>query len=151
MTFTEPVIAPPDPVIEPTPARRGRRRAQSRVLLLAGGLVAIAAILIGVQAFAAQYEASDTGGMHFVIPKGAAETLDVPTIDSAISIPTRIVFGKGEKAVLTIRNDDTVANRAGPWVIGPGQTYTAKFDEPGSYDYACTVDPAESVTVIVEE
>jgi plastocyanin len=43
-----------------------------------------------------------------------------------------------------------VANRAGPWVIGAGQTYSIRFDKPGVYEYVCSVDAAESVTITVE-
>lgn len=141
------------PAVAPAPAAgpaTGRRRARLRLLAIGVGLLAIVAVLLGVQAFAANHQGSTDGGLHFVIPAGASNDLAVPTIDSAIEIPTRIVFRDGEAAILTIRNDDSVANRAGPWVIGPGQTYTARFDQPGTYDYACTVDPRESVTVIVE-
>jgi len=128
----------------------GRARAGRRLLIIGGGLLVIVGALVGVQRFATHYQASTSGGMEFVIPAGASKDVAVPTIDSAIDIPTHIVFKAGEPAVLTIRNDDSVANRAGPWVIGPGQTYTAKFDQPGTYEYACTVDPTESVTIVVE-
>lgn len=128
----------------------GRNRAWMRLLLIGGGLFLIVGALVGVRVFATQHQASISGGMQFVIPAGASKDVAIPTIDSAIDIPTHIVFKAGEPAILTIRNDDSVANRAGPWVIGPGQTYTAKFDQPGTYDYACTVDPAESVTIVVE-
>lgn len=93
----------------------------------------------------------DEGGLVFVIPDGAAASVTIPTIDSAIAIPTDIRFGPGDTARITVRNDDEVANRAGPWVVGPGQTYTARFDEPGVYEFVCTVDVSESVTVTVTD
>lgn len=132
------------------PSTSFRRRARRRYLTIGMGFVAIVVVLLGVQALTSRYQSSPDGGLHFVIPDGASKDLNVPTIDSAIEVPTRIVFKPGEPAILTIRNDDSVANRAGPWVIGAGQTYTAKFNQPGTYEYACAVDPAESVTVIVE-
>jgi hypothetical protein len=89
-------------------------------------------------------------GLVYVIPEGAADQLDLPTIDSAIAIPTSITFTSGEDAMLSIVNNDRVANRAGPWVVGAGQTYSIRFDKPGVYEYVCSVDAAESVTITVE-
>lgn len=91
------------------------------------------------------------GGLVFVIPAGAADSLEDPGIDTAIDIPTEITFGPGEIARITIRNEDSVMNRAGPWLIDAGETFTVGFDKPGTYQFDCTVDPAESVTVTVTE
>jgi len=132
-----------------------RKRARSRVYRRGGfimiGMLAIIALMSGLFVIANRHETEEIAqGLQFVIPAGASANVDVPTIDSAIAIPTEIVFAEGDVAVLSIRNDDAVANRAGPWVIGPGQTYTVKFDNPGTYDYVCSVDAAESVTITVE-
>lgn len=132
-----------------------RTRARARVYRRGGSIMVamLAAVAIVSTAYViANRHGSDlaAGGLQFVIPAGASANIDVPTIDSAIAIPTEITFAAGEPAVLSIRNDDEVANRAGPWVVGPGQTYTAKFDKPGTYEYVCSVDAAESVTIIVE-
>lgn len=147
----------PDPPVEDpvtadrprTPAsRRARRKERNRLLLIAGGIAAllIVATLGGVALF---WDEADPGGLVFVIPAGAAENLERPTIDSAIVVPTDIRFGPGEEARITIRNEDSTANRAGPWVVTAGQTYTIGPLPPGSYQFDCTVDPAESVTVTV--
>lgn len=95
-------------------------------------------------------DSSPPGGLVFEIPAGASEMIDVPTIDSAIEVPTEIVFNPGEVAAITVVNNDSVANRAGPWVVGPGQSYTIRFDKPGTYQFNCAVDPRESVTVLVK-
>ena len=139
----------------PGAAEARRKLARARVYRRGGflmiGMLAIVIVLSVVYIIANRHEADlASEGLHFVIPEGASASLQVPTIDSAIAIPTEIVFHAGEPAVLSIRNDDKVANRAGPWVIGAGQTYTAKFDEPGTYEYVCSVDAAESVTITVE-
>lgn len=96
-------------------------------------------------------DSEESGGMLFVIPAGASEHVEVATIDSAIEIPTEIVFEDGELPEISIRNDDTVAHRAGPWVVGPGQSYTLRLDNPGEYRFDCSVDPSESVVVTVLE
>jgi hypothetical protein len=119
--------------------------------MLLVGVVAIAALMSAIGFAASQYDPAPQGkGLQFVIPSGASAMVDLPAIDSAIEIPTTIVFKADEPAILSITNQDAVANRAGPWVIGPGQTYTAKFDKPGTYEYVCSVKASESVTIIVE-
>lgn len=118
-------------------------------VLLVGAMVVV---LFGA-AFAIAQKASndEVPGLVFTIPRGASRTIAIPTIDSAIEVPTDIRFGPGETARITVRNNDDVANRAGPWVVGPGQTYTAAFDQPGVYQFDCAVDESESVTVTVSD
>lgn len=160
--MTTPASAPdPDLIaISRTTARADaeaarRKRARARVYRRGGylmvGLIALTAILSVIYVVANRHQSAEAEkGIVYVIPKGASANIEIPTIDSAIAIPTQIAFAAGQPAVLSIRNEDTVANRAGPWVIGPGQTYTAKFDQPGTYEYVCTVDASESVTIVVE-
>ena len=134
----------------PTPPvhRRGRRFPRSTPFI-ALGVVAlfVAAIWIATNRAGSDEET----GLVFVIPAGASQSVEIPGIDSAIAIPTSIEFGPDDVARITVRNEDTVANRAGPWVVEPGQTYTARFDEPGTYQFDCTVDATESVTVTVTD
>lgn len=151
---TDPSSTKPAPVRAAAFAAR-RKQARARVYrrggLLMIGLLVIVATLSTVYVIVNLHEADLAGkGLQFVIPYGASKNISVPTIDSAIDVPTNIVFKKGEPAVLSIRNEDNVANRAGPWVVGAGQTYTAKFDKPGTYEYLCSVAAAESVTITVE-
>jgi len=131
----------------PPPAPRRRRRLPRSTPLLALGVVALFVAAIWIAANRASND--PPGGLVFVIPAGASESVAVPGIDSAIEIPTDIRFGPGDVARITVINEDSVVNRAGPWVIEPGQTYTARFDEPGLYQFDCTVDATESVTVTV--
>lgn len=128
----------------------GRQRPASRRWLLFVAVLAIALMVAGTVLGGRQLVDNEPPGLEFVIPKGASSRIEVPTIDSAIPIPTDIRFGPDDIARITIRNDDSVANRAGPWVIGPGQTYTANFDNAGVYQFECSVDARESVTVTVE-
>ncbi len=133
---SEPGAAPPE------------RLDRSRRLLLAVGAIGLL-LAISLGGFALLWDGGEPGGLTLVIPNGVAATLDYPTIDSAIAVPTELVFERGE--VLTIRNEDSAANRAGPWVLGAGETLRMKFDTPGEYSYLCTVDAEESVTVTVLE
>jgi amicyanin len=50
------------------------------------------------------------------------------------SVPHRIVFADGA--------DSTV--------LAPSQSWSRKFDQAGTYDYACTIHPTMQGTVIVE-
>lgn len=131
-------------------SRRPRRRGRGRLLLLASGLAA-ALIVAALGGVALIRDAGEAEGLVFVIPAGAASTLERPTIDSAIEIPTDIRFGPGDVARITIINEDTTMNRAGPWLIDAGQTWSVPFSDAGTYQFDCTVDPAESVTVTVSE
>lgn len=142
--------AHPDITLPSTGRPLALKRAR-RWLPLIAGLLVIVTLFGSAFAFSERASINDDPGLLFVIPKGASSTVTIPTIDSAIAIPTDIRFGRGETARVTVRNDDDVANRAGPWVVGPGQTYTARFDEPGVYQFDCAVDAAESVTITVTD
>lgn len=113
--------------------------------LLGAGLLVIA-LALGVSMLN-----RDPEGLVFVIPAGAKARVARPTIDSAIAIPTDIRFAADEPAVITIRNLDDVAHRAGPFLVDAGQTYTQRFPGPGRYPIACSVNPLESIVVTVEE
>lgn len=132
------------------PEQTGNRpdRSRSRVMLFALSIAALVLVgaLGGVAAF---WPEDEPQGLVFVIPEGRAEELNIPTVDSAIEIPTDIRFGPNDVARITIINEDTTMNRAGPWVIEAGQTYTLKFDKPGTFKFDCTVDPSESVVITV--
>lgn len=128
---------------------RERRARPSRVvpvILAAAG----ASVILLVLAVTLLPRFGGDEGLVFVIPAGARAEVAVPTIDSAIAIPTKILFRAGEAAVITIHNEDTVPHRAGPFVVGAGQTLVQRFPNPGEYPIACSVDPLESIVVTVE-
>lgn len=127
--------------------RQPRRRWRSQRWLLPAALLALVVLVTGVTLTVRWASEPEDPGMEFVIAAGTI--VDVPTVDSAIVIPTDIRFGPDDTAVITVRNNDTIAHRAGPWVVGAGQTYTARFDQPGVYEFECSVDERESVTVTV--
>ena len=120
-------------------------RRSTLTMVTVGVLLLLAAVSLG--GYALMWDGGEPGGLTLVIPVGSAAALDYPTIDSAIEVPTDLVFEEGE--VLTIRNEDTAANRAGPWVLAPGESLRMRFDNTGEFFYLCTVDEAESVTVTV--
>lgn len=135
---------------EATTTTPQRPRSRSRLMLMALSVAALVIVgaLGGVAAF---WPEDEPLGLVFVIPEGRAAELEIPTVDSAIEIPTDIRFGPNDVASITIINEDTTMNRAGPWVIEAGQTYTLRFDKAGTYKFDCTVDPSESVVITVTE
>ncbi len=116
---------------------------------LATMLLILVLALLGVNLLRSK-PTSGPDGLLFVIPAGSAARLAEPGVESAITLPTLIRFGPGETAAISVRNDDTVVHRAGPFVVAPGETYTMRFPAPGEYPVTCTVNPAESIRVIVE-
>lgn len=137
-------VAPETTVLPP----RSRQTNRSRLLMLALSIAAL--VIVGALGGVAAFWPEETPqGLVFVIPEGRAEELSIPTVDSAIDIPTDIRFGPNDVASITIINEDTTMNRAGPWVIEAGQTYTLRFDKAGTYKFDCSVDPAETVVITV--
>ena len=110
----------------------------------------MAIVLILASLVTGQWGMSEPEGLVFVIPAGAKASLARPGYDSAIAIPTDIRFGPDDVPVITVRNLDDVTHRAGPFLVGAGQTYIQRFPEPGQYPIACSVDPLESIVVTVE-
>jgi hypothetical protein len=118
------------------------------VRLGALGLLAIALILVGVSQFVE--DEPDDPGLIFVIPYGSAQRVPAGQL-SAVDVPTNIVFKQGETAKITVINNDTVTHLAGPFLVGPGQTFVQTFPSPGVYPINCTVNDDESIVVTVEE
>lgn len=136
--------------IEPRSPRLDRRQRWGLAAIALGLLVSILA-LGGFVLPSGNGADPVPGGLVYVIPAGRAETLAAPGVDSALAIPTDIRFASTETASITIRNDDSVTHRAGPFVVAPGQSFVQRFREAGTYPIVCTVDPAESIVVTVEQ
>ncbi len=135
------------PVEDENTKRLTRRRLLIDLAVGGGGLALLLAAF-----FSDRWNGSkEPVGLSFVIPEGAGATVDNSTLVSAITLPTEITFEPGEEAAISVRNEDSVPLRAGPFVVLPGQTYIQRFPNPGEFDIACTVDPAESITVTVKE
>jgi hypothetical protein len=125
-----------------------QRPSRNEVVAVAFAAIAILALaVIGYGVF--RNGGSEPPGLVFVIPAGSKEGL-IPEFDSAVEIPTSIVFGPDDDAAISIVNEDDVAHRAGPFLVGPKQTYLQRFDRPGEYPLVCIVDPAESIVVTVK-
>ncbi len=134
--------------IDETPKTNATGWTTKRTFL--AGVVLAAAMIIGVVvAVTLLRDDPEPAGLVFTIPAGS-RNLVVPTLESAVPVPTDIRFTSAEEAIITVINEDDVAHRAGPFQVGAKQTYVQRFDKPGTYPIACAVDPADSVVVTVE-
>jgi hypothetical protein len=111
--------------------------------------VVMAGVLLAAGVFSARTGLHPADGLLFTIPAGARASVARPGFDSAIPIPTDIRFASPSDAVIRVQNLDDVEHRAGPFLVGAGQTFVQRFPEPGRYPLVCTVDPLETVVVTV--
>ncbi len=65
-------------------------------------------------------------------------------------MPRSILFKDGDTAKITVINHDDVTHLAGPFVVGPGETYVQTFPNPGIFPIDCAVNAEESIVVKVE-
>ena len=112
---------------------------------IAGALLVIAVGVILIQ----QTATEDDPGLLFEIPAGASAKVPAGLI-SAVDIPREIIFQDGHTARITIVNHDSVTHLAGPFVVGPGETYVQSFPNRGIFPINCAVNPEESIVVKVE-
>lgn len=144
----EPQTETPQPA---TPASHPGDITLTRRQLLVGGGIGVAGLALIGAALSRDLLTGDEeeGGLYFVIPKGARAKVNDSTLYSAIALPTEITFQPGEEASITVKNEDEVPLRAGPFVVLPGQVYVQRFPNPGEFNIACSVDPRESIKVTV--
>jgi hypothetical protein len=131
--------------LSPPTGRRDRRGLMQIAGAIAGALLLIALGVVMLQ----QTRTNDDPGLLFEIPYGASASVPAGLI-SAVDIPREIVFRDGETARITVINHDTVTHLAGPFVVGPGQTYVQRFPNPGIFPINCAVNSEESIVVKVE-
>lgn len=137
--------APKLRVDEQSSARSRQRRISSIATL---SLVVMVLLLIGLRSFVSDGGRSGPG-LIYTIPLGASQTVPAG-LKSAVDMPTDIVFTADENAKITVINNDTVTHLAGPFLVGPGKTYTQTFPTPGRYPITCTVNADESIVVTVQ-
>lgn len=140
------------PPAAPRSSRRRLRRAGmlvgvSMLILAVGGYVA--STIFGSNEVEHTTGTVTDDGIFFVIPPGAQAYVPAG-MRSAVNMPTVITFPSGENARITITNNDSVRHLAGPFFVDPGQTLVMTFPTAGTYPIECSVDPRESITVVVE-
>ena len=101
-------------------------------VLLGGALWVGAAALLG-----SSDDASGVRADHeYVVPAGTAERAAAGEVVDLM--PAEIVVRVGE--TLRIRNDDSYLAMVGPFVVGPGETLTHRFTEPGVIEGFCSLN-----------
>ena len=131
--------------LSPPSGRRDRRGLMQIIGTFTGALLLITLGIVLLQ----QTRTNDDPGLLFEIPYGASASVPAGLI-SAVDIPREIVFRDGDTAKITVINHDSVTHLAGPFVVGPGQTYVQRFPNRGIFPINCAVNPDESIVVKVE-
>ncbi len=121
-------------------------------LLLAVGLPIGGALAYGSwltqhnQALKDQRDAAHA--LAYTIPLGSSKRFR-PIQDQVIALSPVITLTIGLSDTLRIHNADTAPGRVGPFKIDGGMTYRQQFQLPGRFPFVCTINPANSVTVVV--
>ncbi|HEU0166062.1 MAG TPA: hypothetical protein VFQ54_13525 [Thermomicrobiales bacterium] len=134
-----------------TAYERARQRLLLHALAVIPLAIAIAIVFVLVENRVIAYEGPQLGKgpiTEFVIPAGTSTRI-TPITDSALDVPRQIAFGRTDNPTIVVRNEDTVPERAGPWIVQPGQSYRIRLGTAGIYEFACTQNPSQSVDVIV--
>jgi plastocyanin len=90
------------------------------------------------------------GGCHDGVTQGTGDTIGIV---NACFTPTILHVDPG--SMVTFANKDPFAHNvtANGWghfdKLGPGQSFTAWFDGPGTYPFACTIHPGMSGAIVV--
>ena len=112
------------------------------------GIVAAAAFLAALVLPA--LPAGAGGGCHSGVSQGTGDTVDI--VDACFT-PTLLSIQPGDS--VTWMNTDSFVHNVGGNLWGhyedlnPGKSFTATFDQPGVYPYACTYHPGMTGAIIV--
>lgn len=112
-----------------------------------GTLIAVVFLLLLIVPAA---PAGAGGGCHGGVTQGEGDTVDL--VDACFT-PTTLRIRSGE-AVTFVNTDPFVHNVGGNlWGhfddLDPGDAFTASFDQPGIYPYACTYHPGMTGVIVV--
>jgi hypothetical protein len=115
------------------------------ISFILGAFVIGALVMLAIQ----MLKTDSDDGLVFVIPAGAKNNVPAGLI-SAVDVPREIIFADGDTAKITVINNDDVTHLAGPFVVGPGETYVQTFPNQGIFPINCAVNADESIVVKVE-
>jgi mono/diheme cytochrome c family protein len=101
-------------------------------------LIGISAAVLVLAAWAWQGSLlSSPRDITYVIPRGTA---DLIAAGSGTVIPQEISLIAGDRLVFT--NEDIEDHRVGGIYVSAGSTVTARFRNPGTFEYICSVHPS---------
>jgi plastocyanin len=112
----------------------------------------LAALMIPLLALAA-ISCSDGGAkakakvVEIVVPAGTQAKLDRGELVDVM--PAELYFKVGD--VIRIRNDDSVDQYAGPYLVQAGQQFELKFGSPGKYGGLCNLSGGSTYLIVITE
>ena len=114
---------------------------------LVAAAVALLAILV-TTGYWWTSRADSSRELMFTIPAGtgaklaAGEKVDV--------LPQTIAIDLSEENTLVIHNADSEPVTIGPYKIEPGQRFSQRFYNPGTFDLLCSVHGGEPLRIVVQ-
>jgi hypothetical protein len=91
---------------------------------------------------------NDRHDLIYVVPIGTAQRLAAG--EALTLFPDTITLDRTSQNTLVIRNEDTQSIQVGPYKIAPGQSFTQRFYNRGTYDLTCSLHKSEQLRIIVQ-
>ncbi len=86
--------------------------------------------------------------LHIVIPQGTQAMMRLGQAENMM--PDEIRLNINGQNTLVIQNNDIVEHTIGPFLVRPGEVIRQKFTSPSVYQGICSLNVAESISIIVE-
>jgi hypothetical protein len=110
--------------------------------------LAVLALALGAAVWAALAPLPEgSHALTFVIPPGTAARLQAG--EPLTVLPSPIHLTVGVRDVLVLTNDDDAVHQVGPIILGSRQTYRIPFRRPGTFQYACSLHAAGTLTLVI--
>jgi len=122
----------------------------TRMARRAFGVAMLAGLLIAVLAGAWWWRGPSEAQRQalFSIPPGTAARLAAG--ETVEVLPSTINLTLNQRDILVIRNDDSVPVQIGPFTIDPGQRFSQRYYNRGTYELMCTIHADQRLRVVVE-
>ena len=85
--------------------------------------------------------------VEIVVPAGTQDKLNRGELVDVM--PAELYFRVGD--VIRIRNDDSVDQYAGPYLVQAGQQFELKFGAPGKYGGLCNLSGGSTYMIVITE
>jgi hypothetical protein len=120
--------------------------ARSQRIALIGGIVALVAVVAG-GAWWWSIRPSEARQVVFTVPPGTVNRMAAG--EPVNILPGTIDIVLDQQDTLVIRNEDTQPIQIGPYKIQPGQQFSQRFYNPGTFDLLCSVHESERLRIVV--
>lgn len=114
-----------------------------------GILAALLVPLLGLAAISCSDGGAKSKGkvVEIVVPAGTQAKLDRGELVDVM--PSELYFKVGD--VFRIRNDDSVDQYAGPYLVQAGQQFELKYGSPGKYGGLCNLSGGSTYLIVITE